>query len=308
MGLKLLGSYIPQPDIYGNRFFPEQIHKDIFINTSEYYQTEIFNSSIKSCDPPMFNQKYMFETYRSGGNNGYSIFELRINDSVDTFNNGQHMVIVTMWFNIPSSAELTGPIFASQYVRGQKTGASYGYNTWKPSNIPANTWSFFYGEILPYYNIDSNKWEQIYNTTIIKNKGANTCSLTHGNSGPNTQGYLSFGHAGAVPADDHLEYITKDVQICSEANAIIKILNMNVYQNTDEIQWDSNKSHFQSGAKFIDLFGSGSLYLPGELIENQSQPTRFTKTGNLLIQNDFIEGSSTIAYKDHFEAFELIEY
>lgn len=57
-----------------------------------------------------------------------------------------------------------------------------------------------------------------------------------------------------------------------------------------------------------EISNLNTLYLPGELIENQSQPTRFTKTGNLLIQNDFIEGMPTAAYKDHFESFGLIEY
>lgn len=55
------------------------------------------------------------------------------------------------------------------------------------------------------------------------------------------------------------------------------------------------------------------LYLPGELIENNDTntivQTQFTKTGNLLIQNDFIENAeTTAAYSDHFEAYELIEY
>jgi len=53
---------------------------------------------------------------------------------------------------------------------------------------------------------------------------------------------------------------------------------------------------------------SGTLYLPGELIEDGSSEAKFTKSGNLFIKNDFQENIIAAAYKNHFEAYELIEY
>lgn len=58
-----------------------------------------------------------------------------------------------------------------------------------------------------------------------------------------------------------------------------------------------------------DLYrGLHSLYLPGELIENQNCDTKFTKEGNLMVRNEFEEGLPAAALQNSFEAYELIEY
>lgn len=58
-----------------------------------------------------------------------------------------------------------------------------------------------------------------------------------------------------------------------------------------------------------DLYrGLHSLYLPGELIENQNCDTKFTKEGNLVVRNEFEEGLPAAALQNSFEAYELIEY
>ena len=70
--------------------------------------------------------------------------------------------------------------------------------------------------------------------------------------------------------------------------------NFNQYKNHDDIKAMINNS--------------GTLYLPGELIEDGSSEAKFTKSGNLFIKNDFQENIIAAAYKNHFEAYELIEY
>lgn len=196
-----------------------------------------------------------------------------------------------------------------------------GANNPIPSNIPktyGTSTLISNGSVLGSMKTDTKYYKDVtyYNFTkfLIHFEGnpsnSNATGLCTGNYDSysikfdETDGSLDLDKKESTNYQSHFEGQLINIQMQYWFPVQVNIDSLDVYINTI---YETEAYPFNKYFYFFHK-GRGNLYLPGELIENQSQPTKFTNTGNLLIKNDFNEGMPTAAYKNHFEAYELIEY
>ena len=175
------------------------------------------------------------------------------------------------------------------------------------TSASTNTKYLTYAELIPFYNIKGH-YDDLCGNNYIQLLSEYNLDMTSTDTTP--AGYTSSDPVYNGRSSPSLyKYIESQFKILFQET--IYLYNVFIYLDSSPLIWSNQNKH-------LSIFNTSKvltapktrLYLPGELIEkNSSQLTEFTKSGNLLIQNDFMEGIPLAnAYKDHFEIYELIEY
>lgn len=185
-------------------------------------------------------------------------------------------------------------------------------------NISSAQWDTLFspGTVVSSSNYDLSSEESFFHFSILANRSLSQNNLYLLNKMyyyPSTFTLSDFNYSGAGWSNGG--HTVSDST--SNANYIalcyaMPLVSDTLYTYIDDILLYIKPKDLSSEIRsnmIYDLYrGLHSLYLPGELIENQNCDTKFTKEGNLIVRNEFEEGLPAAALQNSFEAYELIEY